>query len=692
MIQSDAEKIVASYDPELIRRISRFARPYLGMLVAALVALILATVGDVLVPVIIQRTVDRYLIARYVIAAPEVASTLGDESSIVAVNGTTYLRSDVLSALSRAERVALRDDNRLGSDEFIVAPRAPSEPLPDSLAPTAVAARDDRWIVLPAASVEALPFEERLALQAGRLEGLYRNATLFAATLVAVLIASFAQVYLTAATGQAVMRDLRLNVYRHITRQSLGYLGAQSVGRMVTRVTNDVETINELFTSVLAQLLKNVSLMVAVVVTMFMINSRLATIVVATMVPAVLLTEIFRRWARTAYRRARAAVSRVNGYLAEYVAGMTIVQLFVQERRSRGEFSERNEELKRASLGEMYVFATFRPIIDFLSAVSTATVVYVGARLLEVEIVSLGTLVAFTNLIRRFYMPVMSLSEQFTLLQSAMAGGERVFDLLDTRNEIPDTGTHTIERVRGAVTFEEVTFAYNVEEPVLQGVSFDVAPGSLVAIVGTTGSGKTTIINLLSRLWDVTGGSIRLDGVDVRHLPLNELRGAVLQIQQDVHVFSDTIRANIALGLDVSDADIWRAAEAVQIADLIRGMPEGLDSRLQERGANLSAGQRQLLSFARVLVHNPPVLVLDEATSSIDSDTERRLQAAVETVTGGRTSVVIAHRLSTIQHADEILVLHQGRIIERGTHRSLLAAGGRYARLHELQYRDTRDS
>jgi ATP-binding cassette subfamily B protein len=462
----------------------------------------------------------------------------------------------------------------------------------------------------------------------------------------------------------------------------------------VTRTTNDVQTINELFTSVLTELTKNVSLMIAVVITMFSLNPRLALIVLASMLPVIIITDVFRRKARTAYRLVRVAVSKVNTYLSEYISGMAIVQLFVQQARSRREFAERNDELLDAHLAELHVFAIFRPIVDFMATISTAVVIYFGARLLQIEVVSLGVLIAYTNLIRRFYMPVMSISEQFTVVQSAMAGAERVFGLLDEDVRIPDTGRRPLPagNVEGAISFEGVRFAYKRDEPVLKDVSFSVPPGAMVAVVGYTGAGKTTIINLLTRLWDVDEGRITLDGVDLREIPLDEVRTAIQQIQQDVHLFSDTIRTNITLGLDVSDEKVLAACRAVQLTDLLDSLPDGLDTMIQERGVNLSAGQRQLISFARALVHDPPVLVLDEATSSIDSETEKRLQHAVEAVTGGRTSIVIAHRLSTIQHADTIIVLSHGEVVEMGSHAELLRQDGVYATLHRLQYAKTEDS
>ena len=684
------EKVVSGYNPRLVRRIAAFARPYRLQLVAALLFLLAATVGEMLVPVMIQRTVDHEVLDYWVRVDPAARDTFPDRSETREIRGSLYLREEALDHIDLQSRRNLQEEGLLDTRRLLLVSQSLLSEKPElaNRVETAVLDRGDQWVSFPPEVLTSLSHSDRLELREENVQGLRRNVVLFLVILLAVLLASFGQVYLTAYTGQLVMKDLRLRIFDHTMHQHLGFLGNQPVGKLVTRATNDVQTINELFTSVLAELTRNISLMVAVVITMYSLNARLASIVLISMLPIVVVTDLFRRRAREAFRKVRRAVSTVNAYLSEYISGMAIVQLFVQQDRSRREFDERNGQLLSAHLSEMHVFAVFRPIVDFMSTISTAVVIYFGARLLQVELVSLGVLVAFTNLIRRFYMPVMSISEQFTVLQSAMAGAERVFDLLDQEHHIADEGTRTIERgaLQGRIDFQQVQFAYKKDEPVLRDLSFSVPAGKMLAVVGYTGAGKTTIINLLTRLWDIDEGKICLDGVDLREFRLGDLRRSVQQIQQDVHLFSDSIRNNIALGEEIDDAEIWKACDAVQLGDYLRALPEGLDTHIQERGANLSTGQQQLISFARVLVHDPPVLILDEATSSIDSETEHRLQQAVEAVTRGRTSIVIAHRLSTIQHADRIIVLSQGSLVEEGTHRELLQSGGLYATLHRLQF------
>jgi ATP-binding cassette subfamily B protein len=485
------------------------------------------------------------------------------------------------------------------------------------------------------------------------------------------------------------MKDLRTEAFDHTVGLSLRYLDSQPVGRLVNRITNDVETVNELFTSVLPSLLRDFVMMGGVLVALTLLSPRLALVTLATLPPVLVLTLLFRRRAREVFRRVRQAVSRLNGFLAEHLSGMRIVQLFVRERLSLGQFRERNDRLLQANLGEMYVFATFRPLVDLFSTTSLAAIIYFGGRFVLRDLVSLGTLIAFLNLIRMFYEPVMDLSEKYNILQSAMAGSERVFGLLDTDARIPEPAApKALEEVRGAIEFERVSFAYKEGETVLRDLSFRVKTGETVAIVGYTGAGKTTITSLLTRLWDIQSGSIRLDGTDIREYSTASLRRRVQSVLQDVFIFSGTVAENIRLGSPIPDERVRQAVELVRADTFIDRLPGGLEARLAERGSNLSMGQRQLLSFARVLAHNPDVLILDEATGNIDTETEKLIQAALVALLKGRTSLVIAHRLSTIRHADRILVLHKGELFEEGSHAELIARQGMYYNLYRMQYLD----
>jgi len=499
---------------------------------------------------------------------------------------------------------------------------------------------------------------------------------------------TFLQTWTSNLMTQGVMKDMRLALFKKTLSQSTGYLSRHPVGRIVTRLTSDVQTMDEFFTTVLVAFLKDIAIMVGVIVTMFVLSPHMAIVVLITLPPVLVVTLISRVKARDAFRRQRTASSKVYAYLAERLAGMQVVQLFRQEKKSLKEFTKGNQEFLDANLGEMYVFATFRPIVEWLSTLTMAVVLVVGAKMALSFSMSLGALIAFINLVQMFFQPVTDIAEKYTMLQSAMAGGEKVFKLLDTNEHIPDTGTTEVTAVRGHIEFDNVHFAYKEGEDVLKGLAFSVKPGEMAAIVGYTGAGKTTIINVLARLWDINGGEIRLDGVPIKNIPIEQLRRCIMPVTQDVTLFSGTIEDNISLGLDLSQEEIIEAAKTVHAHEFISALPDGYKTELSEKAANISTGQRQLISFARVIAHNPRVVILDEATSSIDTETERLIQLGMKRVLAGRTSFVIAHRLSTIRDADRIFVMSGGRLVEEGSHEELVAKDGIYSGLYRLQYED----
>jgi len=520
---------------------------------------------------------------------------------------------------------------------------------------------------------------------------LTRGSIFYLIILVFVFGFTFTQTWTSNLLTQRVMKDIRLGLFNKTLSQSTGFLSRHPVGRIVTRLTSDVETMDEFFTTVLVAFIKDLSVMAGTLITMFILSPALAIVVLVTMPPVLILTMISRIKARDAFRRQRTASGKVYSYLAERLAGMQVVQLFRQEKKSLREFKEYNNELLDANIGEMYVFATFRPVVEWFSTLTASAVIIAGSAMAlsiipGVETVSLGVLIAFINLVQMFFHPVMDIAEKYTMLQSAMAGGEKVFNLMDTNEQIPDNGKNGIAAVNGHIEFDNVCFSYKDGEEVLKNLSFNVKPGEMAAIVGYTGAGKTTIINVLARLWDINSGVIRLDGVPIKEIPLEELRRCIIPVMQDVTLFSGTIEENIALGLNLSHEEIVKAAKTVHAHDFISGLPDGYQTVLSERAANISTGQRQLISFARVIAHNPRVVILDEATSSIDTETERLIQLGMKKVLAGRTSFVIAHRLSTIKDADRIMVLSHGHLAEEGRHEELITRAGLYAGLYKLQY------
>ncbi len=690
----EEEKVISGFNPALLRRLLQFVAPHKWKAIIAVAALLVATAGELSIPIVIQRTVDEYLVRSYV-RISETGAESADLDSLrlddadIRIDGHIYVNTSRLVDVTGLERERLTDAGILSEEQFFVVG------LNDARVQGIVTQHDELFTrsadhaSIRSSDLGLIEPDDRRLLRAPDIDGITRMALFFLIVLVAVLSLSFTQVYLLALTGQGIMKDMRLALFKHVTHQSLDYLNRNPVGKMVTRVTNDVETINELFQNVLSNLIRDMARMIGVVIALFILSRRLGTVTLLTLPPVVVAFAFFRVRAREAFRNVRVWVSRVNTFLNEHLSGMGVVQMFVTERRAAERFEQDNEALMKANLGEMYVMATFRPLVDLLSNVSIAVIIYFGASFFSRGLVSLGIVIAYINYVRLFYQPVMSISEQFTILQSAMAGGERVFQILDEKDEIADTGTGTMPQpVRGEVVFDNVVFAYKPGEIVIRNLSFRIAAGETVAVVGYTGAGKTTIANLLTRMWDIQEGSIRIDGTDIRSVPLAQLRTTVQPIQQDVFLFNETVSENIRLGADFTDDRIRDVSRIVQAEKFITQLPEGFDSVLNEGATNISTGQRQLLSFARVLAHDPRIIIMDEATANIDTETEQLIQKAMLKLMEGRTSLVIAHRLSTIRHADRILVLSHGQLVEQGTHDELIGHRGLYYNLYRLQYQD----
>ncbi len=515
-------------------------------------------------------------------------------------------------------------------------------------------------------------------------------AGLYLGTLLAEFVVEYGGTLLTTLVGQRVMYDLRMEIFARLQRLSIAFFDRNPVGRLMTRVTSDVETLNELFSSGVVTLFGDVFTLLAIMGMMLAIDWRLA-LVTFSVIPLVWLTaRVFRRRVREAFRDIRIRLARLNAYLQERLTGVRVVQLFGREEASARRFGELNRDHLEAHLRSITVYAVFFPMVELLTSIAMALLLwYGGLRVLDGTL-TVGVLAAFIQYTRRFFQPLQDLSEKVNLLQSAMASSERVFALLDEPVTVRETATpRPLPRpVRGEVRFEGVWFRYSPEGPwVLRDISFTASPGRTIALVGHTGAGKTTIVSLLLRFYDPERGRITVDGVDIRELPTAELRGLIGFVQQDLFLFTGDILHNLTLDAPIARAQAREAAQRVGADRFIERLPDTYAHRLGERGRSLSVGERQLLSFARALALDPAILVLDEATSSVDAEAEAQIQAAIAELMAGRTSLVVAHRLSTILHADEILVMHHGEIRERGTHRDLLAAGGLYQRLYQLQLR-----
>jgi len=648
----EEEVLGKAYDGRLMRRLLRYLYPYKWHVIVALAAIVLKSFADVLGPLLTKTAIDKYLTK-----SPNAHSWIGDRLS--------------------------------------------SSPM----------------------------------------TGIAQIGGLYIGLLVLTFALEFVQTYLMQWTGQKVMFDLRSQIFRHLQHMHVAFFDKNPVGRLVTRVTTDVDALNEMFTAGVVSIFEDVFVLAFILAIMLNMNWKLALVTFAVLPLIIYATKVFRDKVRDSYRRIRTAIARINSFLQEAVSGMLVLQLFNREKRAHDRFSEINASHMEAYKDAILAYAVYYPVVEVLSSIAIASIIWFGGgeilrhmtvatasisfprgslpivRLVQVSM-TLGTLVAFMSYAQRFFRPIQDLSEKYNILQGAMAAGERVFKLLDTKVEITSPAIAKKATGRGRIEFDHVWFAYNaggatgtlarpaergsaakangdeatrdaVPDWVLRDVTFAIEPGETIAVVGHTGAGKTTLISLLMRFYDVQQGAIRIDGVDIKEMNLDDLRSRFGVVLQDPFLFTGTVEGNIRLGTArIQDEDVEQAAEDVNLADFIRALPGGFKEEVRERGSTLSTGQKQLISFARALAHDPKILILDEATSSVDTDTEFRVRDALNRMVEGRTSLIIAHRLSTIQRADKIIVMHKGQVREMGTHQQLLAQRGIYYKLYQLQYKD----
>lgn len=540
-------------------------------------------------------------------------------------------------------------------------------------------------------------------LSAEPKHGISQLAGVYLGSLVLGYALEWMQTYVLQWMGQKVMFDTRRQIFSHLQRMHIGFFDRNPVGRLVTRLTSDVDALNEMFTSGIFAIFEDVFVLIGIVAVMLSMSWWLALLTFAVLPLILLCTRVFRKYVRESYRRIRAAVAKINAYTQEHISGMPLVQLFNRQPRAYADFEAINRQHMVAFKDSILAYALYYPAVELLSTIAIALVIWIGGEGVLRGAVSIGVLVAFIQYSQRFFRPIQDLSEKYNILQAAMAASERVFKLLDTAPEIASPALPVAADTSGTIEFREVWFSYAALTPeqqarhpsavkevewVLRGVSFRVEPGETAAIVGHTGAGKTTIISLMMRFYDAQHGAVLVDGVDVRAQDLHALRSRFGVVLQDPFLFSGTIEANIRMGSAIGAERVRAAAEEVNLLDFIEAQPAGFQELLRERGAGLSTGQKQLINFARALAHDPAILILDEATSSVDTDTELRVRSALERMVSGRTSVLIAHRLSTVQRADTILVMHKGQLREQGPHQQLLGQRGLYWKLYQLQYRD----
>jgi ATP-binding cassette subfamily B protein/subfamily B ATP-binding cassette protein MsbA len=690
----DEDVLGKAYDARLMRRLARFVRPYLRHVTIAVAMLVAVTAFELAVPYLTREALDEYIVASYrLVSTDERAGQVWSEfvgdhaGDLIPIDGAEsyFVSSKSLASYDPREVARAAEAGVVSEARYYVTARSFLDER--GLRPTGT---------LPAGELAGIPMEslselsraDLLALRADDFGGVARISLGIVALLVLVFLFTLFQINMMEVTSQRVMYDIRMKVLRHLQRLSLSFYDRNPVGRLVTRATNDIAVLHEMFTSIVITILRDMFLLIGVVIVLLRLNWRLALVSFVVLPIMAWFTVVFSVRIRDAFREVRIKVARINASLQESISGMRVTQIFRREGESYRRFAGINHENFLAAMRQLKVFAMFMPLMELTSSLAIALVLWYGGGRVAQATISLGTLVAFLTYVQMFFRPLRNLAQQYGTMQQAMASSERIFMLLDTDDAIPDPEQpkHP-DKVEGRIEFDGVWFAYNEDEWVLRDVSFTVEPGETVAIVGATGAGKTSIISLLERFYDIQRGSIRLDGVDIREMERSFLRAQMGLVMQDVFVFAGDIKSNIRLGNDsISDEDVRRVAEYVNADRFITRLPGGYEDAVHERGSTLSTGQRQLLAFARALAFDPKILILDEATSNIDTETERLIQEALLRLMEGRTSIAIAHRLSTIQHADKILVMHHGKIREVGSHQELLAKRGYYYRLYQLQY------
>lgn len=526
-------------------------------------------------------------------------------------------------------------------------------------------------------------------IRTGDAAGLKLIALLYFGAILLVLAASYAQLYLTMWLGQKVQHDIRMQIFKHLQKLHVGFFDKNPVGRLVTRVTNDVNVLNEMFSSGVVTIIGDIFMLVLIVGALLYYNWQLALITFTVLPLLVIATFVFKAKVRHVYREVRTKLARLNAFIQEHITGMSLVQLFIQEKRTYEKFDRINRDLRTAHFRSIYYYAVFFPTVEIIGALSVGLLLFYGGLRINEATLTFGELVAFIHLVERFYRPIRDLSEKYNILQASMASSERIFNLLDTQPSIVDRGEPLRTRkVAGRIDFERLWFAYHDSDWVLRDVSFSAEPGERVAIVGATGAGKTSLISLLCRFYDYQKGSIRIDGIDIKDLSIEQLRSHLALVLQDVFLFTGDYASNVRLrSAGISDDKVKKALQRVGFDRFLKSLPDGIHTEVKERGATLSTGQKQLLSFARALAFDLGILILDEATSSVDTETEMLIQGALEELLKDRTSIIIAHRLSTIEKADKIIVLHHGRLREMGKHGELLKQKGIYYTLYQMQYK-----
>ncbi|GIP40758.1 lipid A ABC transporter permease/ATP-binding protein [Paenibacillus sp. J31TS4] len=680
-------------DSQLLSRLLAYAKPYWKMVLLGIVLAFLIVLTDLARPYLLKVAIDDHIGALH---KPMLAVDAGREDllagrgSILEVDGKAYVRLPADAAPPpEKEGVAQRQIVEIGDDAYLIEGWLKGKETP------AVTENPAGGVTLASGGQSyagtLLSPEQTEAFRKEDRGSFVTIGLAFLAVVAAGSLLTYVQGNLLQYTGQSIIFNIRQQLFNHLTKLSMSYYDRNPAGRIVVRVTQDTEALNQLYSQVVVNLVKDVIVLIGILVIMLQMSVKLSLLAFAVLPVLAFMTFWYRSIIREGQRKARLILSRLNSFLAENLSGIRITQLFIREQRQVEQFDELNHSYYRAGMFTSTVNSIFQPAIGFLGNLAIALLIWYGGIHVIDGTITFGIVFAFTQYIRQFFQPLLSLAEKYNQIQTAMVGAERIFEMLDEKPGIVDSpmARPLQGETRGEIEFDHVWFAYNEGEWVLKDVSFKIEPGQTIAFVGATGAGKSSIIQLINRFYDIQQGSIRLDGVDIREIPLDDLRRRISVVQQDVFLFTGDIASNIRLNNeDISDRELQEAARMVHLDEFIRSQPDGFATRLGERGITLSLGQRQLLSFARAIAFKPQILILDEATSNIDTETELVVQDALQSISKGRTTVIVAHRLSTIQHADQIIVMHKGKVREMGNHYQLLARKGYYHRLFELQYKE----
>lgn len=659
-----------------MKRLLSYLKPHKWVMTLATVLVLFIIAVELYRPIIIGNAIDQYINGYY---HPYVEADVS-ASDAINWNGLVLSRDQAVSKADSASfyQIFLWKDHYYMAENLT---RAECTALQN--ADTSVLKNYVRE------GAQKLTSNDLKVLRQNDFKGILKAAILFLLLLFSGFFLNLADTWLLQKMGQQIVYKLREETFTHIHSLSLSFFNTTPVGKLVTRVSNDTEAVNELFSTILVKLFKNVVKIIGYAVVMLSINVKMAGISFLLLPLVAILTFVFRHLSRKAYQITRNKITELNTFLSEHISGMKLIQIFAREKEKYSEFEGKSMELYRANFREIMTFAIFRPSIYMVSVIAMILVIRTGSLSVLNGSLSLGTLFVFITYISSFFEPIQELSEQLGTLQSSIASAEKIFSVLDVKPEIVSPVDPAPVNILGEIEFRHVWFAYEEENYILKDVSFVIHPGEKAAFVGATGAGKSTILNLIGRYFDIQKGQILIDGIDIHEIDLDVLRGAIGQVQQDVFIFTGDIKSNISLNNEaISPDDVRRAAEIVNADPFIQKLPHGYDEPVTERGSTLSAGQRQLLSFARTLAYDPKILVLDEATANIDTETETLITQALARLMDGRTTIMVAHRLSTIQHADKIIVMHHGEIKESGTHQELLAKDGLYKKLYELQLMD----